>query len=85
MPAATARENAVLDWMRRRFDHVSAERCSRPGLVNLYNAPCRIGWCRPRPNTGADHRSGDAALDPLCREATAMFCAMLGTWQAIWR
>jgi glucokinase len=36
MAAADARENAVLDLMRRRFDHVSAERVlSGPERVNL--------------------------------------------------
>src|SRR5437879_6092775 len=39
MAPATDRESAVLDRMRRHFDHVSAERVlSGPGLVNLYNA-----------------------------------------------
>ena len=39
MAPASEREGAVLDLMRRRFDHVSAERLlSGPGLVNLYNA-----------------------------------------------
>src|SRR3954453_11486819 len=28
---------------------------------------------------GADHRPRDGQQDRLCREATAMFCAMLGT------
>jgi glucokinase len=81
MPAATARENAVLDWMRRRFDHVSAERClSGPGLVNLYNALAGIDGVPAAPYTAAQITDpATAALDPLCREATAMFCAMLGT------
>src|SRR4029077_121487 len=38
MAPVTDRESAVLDRMRRHFDHVSAERVlSGPGLVNLYN------------------------------------------------
>ena len=38
MAACDARETAVLEQMRKRFDHVSAERVlSGPGLVNLYN------------------------------------------------
>src|SRR6185369_17459197 len=43
MAPGDARESAVLDLMRRRFDHVSAERVlSGPGLVNLYNALCEL-------------------------------------------
>jgi glucokinase len=36
---ADAQESAVLDLLRKRYDHVSAERVlSGAGLVNLYNA-----------------------------------------------
>ncbi len=81
MPAVTARENAVLDWMRRHFDHVSAERClSGPGLVNLYNALAGLDGVPAAPYTAAQITDpATATRDPLCREATAMFCAMLGT------
>ncbi len=81
MPPADARESAVLDLMRRRFDHVSAERLlSGPGLVNLYNALCEISDVPAASYTPAqitDRRTGED--DPRCREAVAMFCAMLGT------
>jgi len=67
--------------MRARLDHVSAERClSGPGLVNLYNALAEIDGVPAASYTAA--QITDPALsasDPLCREATAMFCAMLGT------
>ncbi len=61
MAPADEREAAVLDLMRARFDHVSAERClSGPGLINLYNALCelveRAGGAVDR---RADHRSAD--------------------------
>jgi glucokinase len=81
MAAVTARENGVLDWMRRHFDHVSAERClSGPGLVNLYNALAALDGVPAAPYTAAQITDpATAARDPLCREATAMFCAMLGT------
>ena len=81
MAAVTARENAVLDWMRRHFDHVSAERClSGPGLVNLYNALAALDGVAAASYTAAQITDpATAARDPLCREATAMFCAMLGT------
>lgn len=81
MPAITERENAVLEWMRRHFDHVSAERClSGPGLVNLYNALAALDRVPAAAYTAAQITdSATAVQDPLCREATAMFCAMLGT------
>ena len=81
MPAVTARENAVLDWMRRHFDHVSAERClSGPGLVNLYNALAGLDGVPAAPYTAAQIADpATSAQNPLCREALAMFCAMLGT------
>ncbi len=81
MPAITARESVVLDLMRRRNDHVSAERViSGPGLVNLYETLCEFERVRSAPFTPAqitDPRIGKE--DPQAREATAMFCAMLGT------
>jgi glucokinase len=81
MPPADAHESAVLDLMRTRFDHVSAERVlSGPGLVNLYNALCELAHVPAASLTAAqitDPRTG--AGDEYAREVTAMFCAMLGT------
>ena len=81
MPAADARESAVLEHMRRRFDHVSAERVlSGQGLVNLYNTLAELAGVPAAPFTPA--QIADASVgesDPLAREALAMFCAMLGT------
>jgi glucokinase len=81
MAPADARESAVLDHMRRRFDHVSAERVlSGPGLVNLYNVLAEIDGVPAAPFTPAqiaDRHIGET--EPLAREALAMFCAMLGT------
>jgi glucokinase len=81
MAPADARESAVLELMRARYDHVSAERVlSGPGLVNLYNALCVLSHVPAAPLTAAqitDPRTG--AGDLCAREATAMFCAMLGT------
>ena len=81
MAPGDARESAVLDLMRRRFDHVSAERViSGQGLVNLYNALCEIEGVPAASYTAAQiTASGAAATDPRCRETVAMFCAMLGT------
>ena len=81
MAPATDRESAVLDRMRRHFDHVSGERVlSGPGLVNLYNTLAALDGVPSRGYTAAqitDPETG--ADDPLCAEVTALFCAMLGT------
>lgn len=81
LPAQSERESAVLALMRRRFDHVSAERVlSGPGLVNLYNALAALEGVPAKSYTAAqitDPATG--AADPLCAEATQLFCAMLGT------
>lgn len=81
MPPADARESAVLDLMRGRYDHVSAERVlSGPGLVNLYNALCELEQVPAAQLSAAQISDPQTiAADPQAREATAMFCAMLGT------
>jgi glucokinase len=81
MAPADARESEVLDLMRRRYDHVSAERvlCGA-GLVNLYNALCELDGVRAASLTAAqitDPRT--ESEDPRAHAATQMFCAMLGT------
>jgi glucokinase len=78
---ATDRESAVLDRMRRHFDHVSAERVlSGPGLVNLYNTLAQLNSVPARGYTAAQITDlAIRAKDQLCVETTAMFCAMLGT------
>lgn len=81
MPPVSDRESAVLQLMRQRFDHVSAERClSGPGIVNLYNSLAALDRVPAAQYTAAQITDPEtAAADPLCGEATAMFCAMLGT------
>jgi glucokinase len=71
----------VLEIMRARYDHVSAERVlSGPGLVNLYNTLCELSNVKAAPLTAAQITDPKtAASDATAREATAMFCAMLGT------
>lgn len=81
MPGTCRREDAVLEHLRGRFGHVSAERVvSGGGLVNLYHA---IGGLDGRSTIERDAAQiTAAALDgscPICREALDMFCAMLGT------
>jgi glucokinase len=81
MAPADKREAAVLDLMRVRFNHVSAERClSGPGLVNLYNALCELAGEPAAPFTAPQITNAEIEDEnPRAREATAMFCAMLGT------
>jgi glucokinase len=78
---ADAEESAVLERMRGRYDHVSAERLlSGPGLVNLYNVLCELAAVPAAPFTApqiTDPRVWDE--DAHTRDATAMFCRMLGT------
>jgi glucokinase len=81
MAAASDRESAALDHMRRHFDHVSAERVlSGPGLVNLYNSLSVIDGVPAKSYSAA--QITDLAIraeDSVCIETTTMFCAMLGT------
>jgi glucokinase len=79
--SVTAREAAVIELLRKRFGHVSAERfLSGPGLINLYASLCELGGVPAAPLTAAQITSSESwTTDPHTREATAMFCAMLGT------
>jgi glucokinase len=81
MAPADERESAVLAYLRRHLDHVSAERLlSGPGLVNIYNSLAALDGVPARGYTAPQITDPaiDAA-DPLCRESTRLFCAMLGT------
>ena len=81
MPPISERESAVLGALRRHLDHVSAERVlSGPGLVNLYSALAAIDGVSAQQYTAAQITDLEIGKrDSLCREATEMFCAMLGT------
>ena len=81
MSPANDRESAVIGHMRARFDHVSAERVlSGPGIVNLYNTLAEIDGIPSKGYTAAQITDfGTRGEDPVCAEATLMFCAMLGT------
>ena len=81
MAPATARESAVLELMRKRYDHVSAERVlSGAGLINVYSALCELAGVPAAPFTPAQITSPRIwDEDARTREATDMFCAMLGT------
>jgi glucokinase len=75
-------EVAVLGILRKKYDHVSAERVvSGPGLVNLYRSICQIRSIDVQPLTAAEisaegkKRGGRTE----CRAALEMFCALLGS------
>jgi glucokinase len=76
---STERESAVVDHMRKRYDHVSGERCvSGQGLVNLYETLAALDSVPAAQYTPA-HITDPNSTDPLCQEAVSMFCGMLGT------
>ena len=80
MSAASSREDAILDALRQRFGHVSAERVlSGPGIENLYEVIATLDSIDAPPRNAAQITV--AALEGACsisREALDMFCAMLG-------
>jgi glucokinase len=82
LAAASPREDAVLDHLRQRFGHVSAERAlSGPGLENLYQAIIALDEIDLALRNAA--QITDAALKGTCatsRAALDMFCGMLGSF-----
>ena len=80
--AASAREDAVIDYLRGHFGHVSAERVvSGAGLENLYRAIAALDNSEAPAREAAEITK--AALAGSCRTADAalhMFCALLGSF-----
>jgi len=80
--AASQREDAVIDYLRRQFGHVSAERVvSGAGLENLYRAIAALAQDEVPSREAAEITK--IALDGSCRTAVAaldMFCAFLGSF-----
>jgi glucokinase len=80
LSAGDEREAAVVQWLRRRFGHASAERAlSGPGLVNLYEAGCALSGqavqaLEPRDVIDRARNGSDAC----CRMALELFCGFLG-------
>jgi glucokinase len=82
--AWTDREAAVLGRLRRRFNHVSAERVlSGDGLVNLYRALAELDGAAVE-DLAPDQVTARALADAAGPESEAldMFCAMLGGFAA---
>jgi len=82
LAASSTREAAVIEWLRARFGHASAERAlSGPGLENLYRAIAALdGAGVPERDATAITQAGVAGTCPVCRAALDMFCALLGTF-----
>lgn len=80
MAANSPREDAVIDHLRRRFGHVSAERVlSGSGLENLYQALAALdGLVLPHRSAAEITRDGINGTCATSRAAIGMFCAMLG-------
>jgi glucokinase len=79
---ASRREDAVIDYLRGRFGHVSAERViSGSGLENLYQAIAALDQSDVPARDAAEITRN--ALDGSCPTAAAaldMFCALLGSF-----
>jgi glucokinase len=80
MAAGSLREDAILNVLRQRYGHVSAERIlSGPGIENLYEIVAALDGIAAPPRNAAQITV--AALEGACptsREALNTFCAMLG-------
>ncbi len=80
LAAADERDERIIDWLRRRFGHASAERAlSGPGIENLHRAVCEIAG-EVAPEYAAPQIS-ELALngsDPRCVEAIDLFFGFLG-------
>lgn len=81
MAPSDARESAILEHLRGRIGHVSAERVlSGAGLIHLYRAIAALDDLPVERLSAAEIT--ERALAGSCRtcaEALATFCAMLGT------
>jgi glucokinase len=81
LAAATEEEFAIIQMLRKRWSHVSAERVlSGAGLVNLYEALCALRGVEPLMLAPADitRRAMDKS-DETCVRAFAHFCEFLGS------
>lgn len=79
-PSGSPREDAIIDNLRRRFGHVSAERVlSGQGLENLYCAIAAIDSLTVPERSAAEiTQAAITGRCPASRAALDTFCAMLG-------
>lgn len=81
LAATNAREAAVLQVLRDRLGHVSAERAvSGPGLEQLHSAVCALNGAQTREVVAAADITERALAgdDANCVEAVSLLCAFLG-------
>jgi glucokinase len=80
LAASNDEEEAIIGMLRKRWNHVSAERVlSGAGLVNLYEALCALNGVEPLMLTPADvTKHAMSGSDDLCVKAFARFCEFLG-------
>jgi glucokinase len=80
LAAADDAEAAVIDWLRGRFGHVSAERAlSGQGLVNLYQAWSALHGHMAEPLSAVQiSERGLQRSDPACDAAVELFLSLLG-------
>lgn len=80
-PAASRREEEIVDHLRKRFDHVSVERVlSGPGLENLYTVLAELrGTHVPPRRASAIAEAGQQGTCEIAGLALDTFCEMLGT------
>jgi glucokinase len=81
LPSGSRREDAIIEHLRQRFEHVSIERAlSGPGLENLYHAIAALdGLSVPARNPLEITHAALKGDCPASRMALETFCAMLGT------
>jgi glucokinase len=80
LAATSRREDVILDQLRQRFGHVSAERVlSGPGLENLYRAIAAVDQIDvPLRSASEITQAGLQGGCSASRAALDMFCEMLG-------
>lgn len=79
----TDRQDAIVKELRKKFDHVSAERLlSGQGLVNLYKSIATLNGHEVKDVQPCDVTSGAFAANPCpdCKEAVDQFCALMGVF-----
>ncbi|MCB4820136.1 glucokinase [Roseicella aerolata] len=81
LAAHDAREAAVVEWLRARHGHVSAERLlSGQGIENIHAALSALDDVATEPLEAATITArGLSGECRTCREALEMFCAQLGS------
>jgi glucokinase len=82
LAGGSRREDALIDHLRSRFGHVSAERAlSGGGLVNLYEAVAAVDGLEVPKRSPADvSREGVSGTCATSRAALELFCGFLGTF-----